>query len=218
MATIPQSFIDQEDGIAEATLTQQTGCFDRWRRFLGDMEIEDDFLDGFNRQQKVYILSAFAGSCRRNKYGKTTKTILTGRTVKSTLTHVRSSFRSNLRPDPALDDDTQSSLYLSRQLRGYIDADPSTKQAKCLPVSVFKKLLEDTFTPLSEALGQLGCGAFFFGMRSCEYLSVTGTRKTKRLKIRNIRFFKNNIEIKDKRSPVLKYADTVSITFEFQKK
>ena len=77
--------------------------------------------------------------------------------------------------------------------------------------------MEDTFTPLSEALGQVGCGAFFFGMRSCEYLSVTGTRKTKRLKIRNIRSFQNNIKIKDKRSPVLKYADTVSITFKFQK-
>ena len=42
-------------------------------------------------------------------------------------------------------------------------------------------------------------------------------RKTKRLKIRNIRFFKNNVEILDKASPLLRYADAVSITFEFQK-
>ena len=78
-------------------------------------------------------------------------------------------------------------------------------------------MYQNTFTPMDEALGQLAVGAFFFGMRSCEYLTVTGTRKTKRLKIRNIRFFRNNVEIKDKRSPMLKFADTVSVTFEFQK-
>ena len=66
-------------------------------------------------------------------------------------------------------------------------------------------------------MGQLACGAFFYGMRSCEYLSISGTRKTKRFKVRNIRFFKNNVEIKDKRGPLLKYTDTVSITFESQK-
>ena len=77
-------------------------------------------------------------------------------------------------------------------------------------------MLQNRFTPMDETLGQLAGGAFFFGMRSCEFLTVKGTRKTKRLKVRNIRFFKNNIEIKDK-SRLILYADTVSITFEFQK-
>ena len=79
-------------------------------------------------------------------------------------------------------------------------------------------MLRNTTTPMDEALGQLSCGAFFFGMRSCEFLSVTGkVRKTKRLKVRNIRFFKNNVEIRDKTNRMILYADTVSITFEFQK-
>ena len=42
-------------------------------------------------------------------------------------------------------------------------------------------------------------------------------RSTKQLKIKNIRFFKNNTEIKEKRSPLLQYAETISVTFEFQK-
>ena len=100
---------------------------------------------------------------------------------------------------------------------GYIDSDGATKQQKALPPSVFKSLLQNKFTPLDEALGELACGAFFFGMRSCEFLTVTGKRKTKRLKVRNIRFFKNNVEIKDKTNRLILYADTVSITFEFQK-
>ena len=58
---------------------------------------------------------------------------------------------------------------------------------------------------------------FFFGMRSCEYLTVKGSRKTKQLTVKEIRFFKNNVELKDKKNPLISYADTVSITFVFQK-
>ena len=66
-------------------------------------------------------------------------------------------------------------------------------------------------------MGQLATGAFFFGMRSCEYLSVTGHRKTRQLTVENIRFFKNNTELKEKTNEFILFADTVSITFVFQK-
>ena len=66
-------------------------------------------------------------------------------------------------------------------------------------------------------MGQLATGAFFFGMRSCEYRSDRGTRKTRQSTVGNVRFFKNNIELKVKSSNFILYADTVSITFTFQK-
>ena len=211
------SIIDQHDGISSATCAQQAGCFDRWRQYLHDMGIADEWLTGYSQQQRTYILSAFASSCRRNQFGKTRKTVLTGGTVKATVSHVRSTFRSNLRHDPGLDADGRTSLFLNRQLTGYVQADPSKRQQKALPISVFHTLLQNRFTPLDTALGELACGAFFFGMRSCEYLQVSGTRKTKRLTLKNIRFFKNNVEITVKSSSLIMYADTVSITFEFQK-
>ena len=181
------------------------------------MGINDEWLEGFTDKQSTYILSSFASSCRRNEHGRTRKSVLTGNTVKTTITHVRSSFRTNLRHDPALDVDGRTSLFLTRQLAGYCDSDPSRNQQKALPVSVFATLQQNTFTPLDAALGQLACGAFFFGMRSCEYLTVTGQRNTKRLTIGNIRFFKHNQEITDKQSAMILFAETVSITFEFQK-
>ena len=70
---------------------------------------------------------------------------------------------------------------------------------------------------MNEAFGQLLCGAFFYRMRSDELLTVTGERKTKRLKVWNIQFFKNNVKIKDKTNRLILYASTVLITFEFQK-
>ena len=155
------------------------------------MGINDEWCDEYTQEQKTYLLSAFAGSYRINQHGKTSKTVLTGGAVKSTITNVRSIFWSNLWLDPALDPDSKPLLFLTRQILGYVDSDKAAKQQKALPLSVFCKLYDNKFTPLDEAMGELACGAFFFGMRSCEYLAVTGkTRKTKRLKIRNIRFFK----------------------------
>lgn len=56
-------------------------------------------------------------------------------------------------------------------------------------------------------------------MRSCEYLLVPQSekRRTDILRLRNIRFLTEGIEIPHD-SPDLEFADCVSITFEFQKK
>ena len=62
-------------------------------------------------------------------------------------------------------------------MAGYVDSDKAKKQQKSLPLSVFRKLYENDFTPMDEAMGQLACGAFFFGMRSCEYLAVAGKKE-----------------------------------------
>ena len=68
-------------------------------------------------------------------------------------------------------------------------------------------------------MGDLAITAFFFAMRSCEYLKVTckeGERKTKRLRIRNIRFYRNGRELL-RSDPTLQASDYVSVTFEDQK-
>jgi hypothetical protein len=67
------------------------------------------------------------------------------------------------------------------------------------------------------ALCELYIGAFFFAMHSCEYLKVSGQRKTKMLALRNIRFYKKN-KLLQHNDPSLQKADTVSITFEEQKR
>ncbi len=59
--------------------------------------------------------------------------------------------------------------------------------------------------------------AFFFAMGSCEYLKVTGERRTDALRVRNFVFRKNQ-RIMDHSDPNLECADTVTLTFEFQKR
>ena len=61
---------------------------------------------------------------------KTTKQVITGGTVNSTIFNVRLSFRNTMRSDSALDVDGEPSLFLTRQFSEYIDKDPSSKQQK----------------------------------------------------------------------------------------
>jgi len=60
-------------------------------------------------------------------------------------------------------------------------------------------------------------GAFFFAMRSCEYVRVQGPRKTKLLTVKNICFFKGNW-LRKHSDPLLSNAECISITFEHQKR
>lgn len=71
-------------------------------------------------------------------------------------------------------------------------------------------------TPAERAAADLAIGAFFFAMRSCEYVHVTGSRRTKPLRLRNLRFFRNH-KVMDLDDPELSSATAISITFEFQK-
>lgn len=53
-------------------------------------------------------------------------------------------------------------------------------------------------------------------MRSCEYSTTTGERRTRLLTLGNIRFFAGHRELSHN-DPFLANADSVSITFEYQK-
>ena len=95
------------------------------------------------------------------------------------------------------------------------------KSQACLPLAVFEYMVKhSTKSTYDTAITQLVIGALFFAMRSCEYSTVKGERKTKRLNVGNIRFYKLinglNQEISHF-SPEIVNADVVSITFVFQK-
>ena len=65
-------------------------------------------------------------------------------------------------------------------------------------------------------LGPLLILAFFFAMRSCEYLQVKGDRKTELLCIHDLRFFQHNVDI-TAQSDNIHLADFLCITFREQK-
>ena len=127
MGRIADGWLDQQVGIAPGTHAQQSGSFARWERFLACCGIQDKFLDTFEHNARISILSTFAASVRRNEHGKTGLSTLSGKTVRSTLHNVCPKFRTNLRRSPNLENDDRPSLLLKRQIDGYISHDPAPK-------------------------------------------------------------------------------------------
>ena len=140
-------------------------------------------------------------------------------TIRSTISYVAQTFRENGRPNPTKDEDGELGRLLSRQYRAFKNADPPPVQQKALPACVLRELAKKTITETQKATTQLATGAFFFAMRSCEYLKVPQAekRRTDILRLRNIRFFRNGREMSHN-NPWLEFADCVSITFDWQKK
>ena len=74
------------------------------------------------------------------------------------------------------------------------------------------------FSDQDKAIVWLLIGAIFFAMRSCEYLKTgpEGSKRTKIIRARNIKFKKNGKVLLPKIDDISK-ADYVMITFEYQK-
>ena len=206
-------------GVAPGTYSQQSGCFARWCKFQEDIGIDNRFLDGLDNSQRTGILSAFCESVRRNENRKRKLDRLAGDTVKATLTNVCLTIWSSFWVNPAVDDKGAFSLTLKKQLHNYRQSDPPTKHQKALPTIVFKKIWQNKLSQKNIALSELITGALFFGMRSCEYSTTSGKRKTKKLEVKDIYFYLGRKEIKKTKENLhsLHSATSVSVTFTLQK-
>jgi hypothetical protein len=77
-------------------------------------------------------------------------------------------------------------------------------------------MLEGATTAAKKATADLAMGAFFFACRSCEYTKVTGSRRTKPIRVGDVQFLQGK-KIIPHDSPDLHTAKTVSVIFQDQK-
>ena len=211
----------RKDATTSATQEQCASNFDQWKRFLKQIGIyNDDFLITFNKPcHRTLLLSAFAQAMREASFSSAAYTSLAETTVRTAVNNVAQTFRANNRPDPRTDDDGKLNFILQHQYKGYKNKDKNIKQQKALPLCVIRKLHTIKSTAENIAIAQLCTGAIFFAMRSCEYLRTNipeEKQRTNTLRLRNIRFFRKGCELKHS-DPNLALADTVTVTFEFQK-
>jgi hypothetical protein len=137
-------------------------------------------------------------------------------TVRNNIDHLVQTFRDDRQKNPTLDPDGSFSLLLSGQLAGYGSLDPPAKRQKAISLNVLLTLYDLAESPSNLATADLAMGAFFFACRSCQYLKVTGARRTKTLQVGDIHFRKGKTALPHS-SPNLHLADTVSLTFRDQK-
>jgi hypothetical protein len=182
---------------------------------------DDEYLEAFQPRTRTRLLGAFAAAIRSAKFSGPAYTQLASGTVSDTVNHVAASFVDSGFADPRhTTDGGHSSRFLQRQYKCYKNLDKNIKQQKAITASILSNMHEHAAlpfsTPAARAASELAVGAFFFAMRSCEYTDVSGPRRTKPLRLRNIRFFRQNKAL-DLLDPSLTSATAISITFEFQK-
>ena len=98
-------------------------------------------------------------------------------TIRSAISYVCSEFRENGRPNPTRDEDGDLGRLLSRIFRAFRNQDPNPVQQKALPIGVLREVAKLQVTESQRAISQLLIGAFYFAMRSCEYLKVCQAEK-----------------------------------------
>jgi hypothetical protein len=204
--------------VVKGTNAKQIRAWNRYRQYLLSIGLEGDlYLDELSRGTKHKILSAFAQAVREGRFSPRHFKNIKSESVHATLDCVAQTYKLADRADPRLDKDGKLAFILQRQLRGYSSVDsPETLQV-AITTSILRKFYCLSISAADKALCELFIGAFFFAMRSCEYVKVSGTRKTKILALRNIRFLKGRRTISHS-DPLIHLSDCVSITFELQKR
>lgn len=186
--------------------------------YLREIGLGDDpLLDDLEQHERNRVISAFAAAIRAGRFSAERYSRLVCSTVADTVQQISSTFRAHDRRDPRHDISGNQTFLLSRQYRGYRNQDPGEKHQKAITGSVLRRMHNDALTGLDKAISELTIGAFFFACRSCEYSAGTGDRRTKLLRLRNIEFRRNN-RIIPHSDPHLERCETVSITFEYQKR
>jgi hypothetical protein len=126
------------------------------------------------------------------------------------------------RPSSLLNGPTPDWIPMADQVPFYLANGVATRlrtdrREKAITCSVLRRMHKIASSLAKIALARLAIGAYFFAMRSCEYLHVGGLpRKTKCVTIDKIRFFDQNRMLPHS-SPNLALASVVSITFVSQK-
>jgi hypothetical protein len=212
--------VAEKRGVVGNTHSQQSRYWRWYLEYLHSIELDDNiFLEGFDECTQGRIIGAFAAAYRNlrfrpDHYRNCDEPV--AKTCRSAIDAVGQTFRAFGHRAPGLDTTGKLQFFLQRQLRGYTNQDPVPKGQKALTPRILRALATLNDCAEATATHELLRGAFFFAMRSCEYLEVQGERRTKRLCIRNFRFYLNR-RLLPFTSPLLYRADSVSVKFEFQK-
>ncbi|KAI2499964.1 hypothetical protein MHU86_14538 [Fragilaria crotonensis] len=138
-------------------------------------------------------------------------------TVRATLDGVAQAFRAYKLSSPVHESRGRLEPILAAQLKGYDNDDPETAQQQAVPAAVISIASRMKSTNLGEAVGQLLVTAFFFAMRSCEYSTVQGNRRTVPIHLGDVEFRRSGRILRSWDAAALWVADTVSVVYRTQK-
>lgn len=225
MAFLDSADANIRDGVVEDTHRKADRHWAQWLHFIALVGFHPDpFLDEFTPIERQRALCAFAQSVRDCTWSRSTKGYpqIKSESCQAAVQGVAQAFVASGRLNPTLDAQTgRRALLLHRLFRGMHNNDPGVRHQKCIPYALLTQLFH---TPRTTAAGtlfnHLATLAYFFALRSCEYLKVTpdnSPRRTLPLRLSSFTFWKADRVIPIQ-SPDIWSADAVTLSFRFQKR
>jgi hypothetical protein len=212
----------RQGGVTTQTDASTQRHWKNWVDFLHMCELPDDpYLTRFTRHERHLLLGAYAQKVRDQTWGNSSKGYdqLVEGTCRAAIDGVCSTFRAVGYGNPSLDEDGKIAFLLQRQFRAYRNEDPSEKHQKAIPFDLISAMCRRAESnPLFIRFHLLTMVAFFFAMRSCEYLNVSGSRRTRPIWLCDIVFLTKQNRVIPHSSPNLHRAASISLTFRFQKR
>ncbi|KAI2508079.1 hypothetical protein MHU86_6371 [Fragilaria crotonensis] len=216
----------QDAAITDGTRSQRTRS---WERYLGFLDAighrHDPYLESLDRAEQIDLFSCFAAAVQEGlsvtkDAGRVAGTGLERQasTVCATLDGVAQVFRVNKLSSPVHDSRGQLEPLLATQFKCYAHNNLETAQQQAVPAAVVSIASHMIGTNLGEAIGQLIVTAFvFFAMRSCEYSTVLGNRRTIPIHLGDVEFRRDGRTLRSRDLSALMVADTVSVVYRTQK-
>ncbi len=192
MADFTASETARARAVQRGTHADHARSWSRWTDYCTSIGLGNDlFLKSLDREQRTYIIGASGVTIRENHFStRKNAATLASSSVTSTISHVAAAFKRNGLQNPTHNDKGNLAWILARQYRAYKNNDPKEIPKKAIPLCVISLVTLKTSTEKQIATTQLIIGAFFFAMRSCEFLKVPkqDNKKTKQLTLSNIAF------------------------------
>jgi hypothetical protein len=170
----------RNESITARTIAKGNTAWKRWVKFLHKCELADDiYLTQFTPHERHLLLGAFTQRVQDNEWSRSSKGydhVVAG-TCRATIDNVCQAFVAAGYENPGKDTHGQLAFVLQRQLKGYKNNNPAEQPQKAIPFSLLQKMITlPTKNAMRRRFQLLTHMAFFFAMRSCEYLKVTGHR------------------------------------------
>ena len=202
---------------SEGTDGKYDRSWSRWCRFLESIELGDDyFLDSISAEYQPAIFVCFTQAVRDGEYSRGSKRDLAQTTVREAMDQVAAVFRANRRDHP-FKDGTKLDFEVDLLMKGYRAADPPEEQEVALTPSFLRQTYNRASNAKERHLSLLYIVAFFYAMRSCEYLITQGSRKTTNVCLRDIEFRNHRGGTITHQSLDIFGVAAVSVTFREQK-
>jgi hypothetical protein len=174
--------IELENVVRKKQQEDQDRVWRRWVEYCHSIGITTDFyLDFLEKPHRIKIIGAHAVALQEGCVSRPSHETLAESTIRGAVSYIALTFRANDQPNPTRDEDGELGRLLSRIFRAFRAKYPAEKQEKDLPACVLLEIAKSQHTETQRAISQLSTGAFYFAMRSCEYVKVPAAEKREQI-------------------------------------